>query len=180
MCLGTANGKPSPEPTIRGRHLCSHLCTWVKDFSVSGLCHCGGRGDRGGAGRGSPWSQTTPLLPAIPSQIRPSLPVPGVQTKAGGLQRSLPKQPAGRAIGVAATGLGPGLARSGLESPGPHCIFSVTPRARQSARARPVAPCTPTCVPTASPCPRGAICAVVVTAAPPSWGCCEDDVSCNR
>lgn len=128
----------------------------------------------------SPWSQTTPLLPAIPSQIRPSLPVPGVQTKAGGLQRSLPKQPAGRAIGVAATGLGPGLARSGLESPGPHCIFSVTPRARQSARAHPVAPCTPTCVPMASPCPRGAICAVVVTAAPPSRGCCEDDVSCNR
>lgn len=171
MCLGTANGKPSPEPTVRRRHLCSHLCTWVKDFSVSGLYHWQGA-------ESVVTDHAPPPGNPVPDQTLSA--GPGVQTKAGGLQRSLPEQPAGRAVGVAATGLGPGLARSGLESPGPQCIFSVTPRARQSARARPVAPCTPTCVPTASPCPRGAICAVVVTAAPPSRGCCEDDVSCDR
>lgn len=84
------------------------------------LWGAGGQG-RGGAGESVVTDHAPPPGNPVPDQTLSA--GPGVQTKAGGLQRSLPEQPAGRAVGVAATGLGPGLARSGLESPGPHCIF---------------------------------------------------------
>lgn len=41
----------------------------------------------------------------------------------------------------------------------------------------PCTPCPPTGILMASPSPRGAICAVVVTVALLSRGCCGDDVS---
>lgn len=60
--------------------------------------------------------------PGKPVPTRPSLRIPGIQTKASGLQRSLQEQPAGGAVGgaggVAATGLGPGRASSPTRPPG--------------------------------------------------------------
>lgn len=57
-------------------------------------------------------------------------PSPGIQTKAGGRQWTLPEQPLGPAVDAAATGLGPGLASLSLQtrmSTRPHRIFSLPP-----------------------------------------------------